>query len=124
MQPVKQYIIELERYIYWFSFFFCTKILKQFHYTNILATFIALDLESLSEFSHSSSDSMSSSDDDHRALDDGNDAFWSYYSSVFVKNNLTLICSEDIARLVNKVPGSNSKIPGKNGDSTKVASKS
>lgn len=64
--------------------------------------FLALDLESWSACSSSSE----AESEDEKSLDE-NEEFWSTYSSIFVKNNLTLKCLEDIAKLVNIKSGSN-----------------
>jgi hypothetical protein len=37
--------------------------------------------------------------------------FWAYFQTVLLKNNLTLKSINDIAKLVNKKPGNNNKIP-------------
>lgn len=65
-----------------------------------------MSLDSIPEYLSSSDETA----DDDGNLFDEDDEFWSLFSSVYINNNLTLNCLEDVAELINKNSGSN-KIP-------------
>lgn len=65
-----------------------------------------MSLDSIPEYLSSSDETA----DDDGNLFDEDDEFWSLFSSVYINNNLTLNCLEDVAEIINKKSGSN-KIP-------------